>query len=172
MAVSSTTMTTINPMPVSEKLMHDNHTLWKVHVLSVLRGALLLGFLDGRNPAPADKIKLKTQKDTTEDLEEVANPTFEVWKAKEQQVLSFLLTSVSRDVLVQVAPLSSASEVWKHIETSFGSQSHARVIHTRMTLATTQKGSSTIVEYFSKMKTLADEMASIGKKLDDKELCF
>jgi hypothetical protein len=39
-----------------------------------------------------------------------------------------------------------------------------------MALATTQKGSSTVAEYISKMKTLADEMASAGKKLDDEEL--
>jgi hypothetical protein len=62
-------------------------------------------------------------------------------------------------------------EVWKHIETSFASQSRTRVINTRMTLATTQKGSSTIVEYFSKMKSLADDMSLARKKLDDEELC-
>jgi hypothetical protein len=30
---------------------------------------------------------------------------------------------------------------------------------------------STVAEYKSKMKTLADDMASVGKKLDDEELC-
>lgn len=39
-----------------------------------------------------------------------------------------------------------------------------------MVLATAQKGSSTIAEYFSKMKTLADNMAATGKKLDDEEI--
>jgi hypothetical protein len=60
MAASSTTMTTINLMLVSEKLVRGNHTLWKAQVLAVLRGAQLAGFLDGTKPAPADKIKLKT----------------------------------------------------------------------------------------------------------------
>jgi uncharacterized membrane protein YgcG len=40
-----------------------------------------------------------------------------------------------------------------------------------MALATTQKGTSTVAEYMSKMKSLADDMASAGKKLDDEELC-
>jgi hypothetical protein len=39
-----------------------------------------------------------------------------------------------------------------------------------MALATTQKGSSSTAEYVSKMKTLADEMTSAEKKLDDEEL--
>jgi hypothetical protein len=77
---------------------------------------------------------------------------------------------VSQGILVQVAALPSAVEVWRHIETSFASQSHVRVINTRMSLATTQKGSSTVAEYIAKMKALADDMASIGKKLDDEEL--
>jgi hypothetical protein len=39
-----------------------------------------------------------------------------------------------------------------------------------MALATTQKGSSIVAEFFTKMKGLDDEMASAGKKLDDDEL--
>jgi hypothetical protein len=38
-----------------------------------------------------------------------------------------------------------------------------------MALATTQKGSLTMAEYISKMKVLADDMASVGKKLDDED---
>jgi hypothetical protein len=41
-----------------------------------------------------------------------------------------------------------------------------------MALATTQKGSSTIAEYTTKMKSLADDIASARKKLDDEELIF
>jgi hypothetical protein len=57
----------------------------------------------------------------------------------------------------------------KHIESAFASQSHVKVINTCMTLATTQKGSLTVVEYFSKMKVLVDDMASTEKKLDDED---
>jgi hypothetical protein len=66
-------------------------------------------FIKGTNPAPLEKIKVKAQKG--EDLEEVTNPVFELWKAQEQQVLSYLLTSVSRDVLVHIAVLPTATAV-------------------------------------------------------------
>lgn len=39
-----------------------------------------------------------------------------------------------------------------------------------MALSTVIKGSSTVVEFFTKMKCLADDMASAGKKLDDDEI--
>jgi hypothetical protein len=50
------------------------------------------------------------------------------------------------------------------------SQSHARVINTRMALSTTRKGNLTITQYVGKMKALADDMAVAGKKLDVEEL--
>jgi hypothetical protein len=160
MASSSPTPTAIPLMPVSEKLAHGNHTIWKAQVVAALQGAQLYGFLDGTSIKPAAQIKAKVGSDE----EDVPNPAFVVWKAQEQQVLSYLLSSVSCDILVQIAALPTATAVWKHLETSFASQSRARVINTRMALATTQKGSSSVAEYVSKMKTLANEMASAGKK--------
>ena len=50
------------------------------------------------------------------------------------------------------------------------SQSRGRVINMRMALATAQKGSSTVAEFFSKMKELTDDMAVVGKKLEDEEI--
>ena len=41
---------------------------------------------------------------------------------------------------------------------------------TRLALTTASKGASTVAEFFVKMKGLADDMASAGKKLEDEEL--
>jgi hypothetical protein len=169
MVTSNSNTIVVNLMPMSEKLTRNNHMLWRTQVLAVLRSAQLARFLDGTNKPPTEKIQVKKQFEKAEEVDEVSNPSIVVWKAQEQQVLRNLLTSVSRDVLIQVAVLQSVTEVWKHIEGAFTSQSRARVINTRMALSTTQKGSSTMAEYISKMKTLADDMASAGKKLDDEE---
>jgi hypothetical protein len=56
----------------------------------------MYGFLDETSIKPAEQIKAKVG--STE--EDVPNPAFVVWKAQEQQVLSYLLSSVSRDILV------------------------------------------------------------------------
>jgi hypothetical protein len=70
---------------------------------------------------------------------------------------------------VQVAVLPTTAKVWKHIETLFVSHSRVRVINTHMALVTTQKGSSTMADYISKMKSLTNDMAAAEKKLDDEE---
>jgi hypothetical protein len=43
-------------------------------------------------------------------------------------------------------------------------------VNTRIALATTRKGTSTVIEYFDKMKALGDEMAASGRPLDEEEL--
>jgi hypothetical protein len=49
----------------------------------VLRGAQLAGFLDGINKAPAEKITIKTTKESDVKTLEVPNPVFELWIAQE-----------------------------------------------------------------------------------------
>jgi hypothetical protein len=109
MSSSSSTPVAMNLMPISEKLVRGNHTLWKAQILAILCSAQLARFIEGTNPAQREKIKIKAQKG--EDLEEVTNPAFELWKTQEQQVLSYLLTSVSHDVLVQITVLPTAAAV-------------------------------------------------------------
>jgi hypothetical protein len=98
------------------------------------------------------------------------NPEYELWVAKDQQVLSYLLASLSKEILGQISTEVTASVAWAAIEAMFASQSMACIITTRMALATATKGSSSISEYYSKMKGLADDMASVGKKIKDEEL--
>jgi hypothetical protein len=51
------------------------------------------------------------------------------------------------------------------------SHSRARIIHTRITLATTRKGNVPIFKYIVKMKSLADEMAS-AKPIDEELVSY
>jgi hypothetical protein len=44
------------------------------------------------------------------------------------------------------------------------------VVNTRMALATTRKGSLSVVEYLTKMQALGNDMAMAGKPLDDEDL--
>ena len=152
--------------PVTEKLAINNHTIWKAQILSALKGAQVFHFLSSATPIPPKTVAKSSEKPD----EQVSNPDFEAWVAKDQQILNYLLSSLSRDILAQVVALPTAAAIWESIEGMFASQSRARVINTRMALANAQKGSSSIAKYFTKMKTLADDMASTGKKLEDEEI--
>lgn len=135
-------------------------------MLPPIRGAQFLGILDGTTPPPAKTIKAEKGDKT----EEVPNPAYATWLAQDQQVLAFLVNSLSSTILAQVATLTTSSEVWAALENMYSAQSRARVTNLRMQLASLKKGSMNVAAYFDKMKTLGDEIAAAGKPIDNDEM--
>jgi hypothetical protein len=60
--------------------------------------------------------------------------------SQDQQVLNYLMSNLSKEVLGQVSHTETTSEAWAAIKEIFASQSRTRIITTRMVLATTSKG--------------------------------
>jgi hypothetical protein len=58
---------------------------------------------------------------------------------------------------------------WSALDGMFASPSRARTVNIHIALATTKKGTTTMSEYFSKMKTHADEMALSEQPFGDEE---
>jgi hypothetical protein len=135
---------------VAVKLNKTNHVLWRAQVLPIIRDAQLRGYLDGSLAAPEEKIPNKSDGKTTEDI----NPEFIRWTALEQQVLGFLMTTMTLEVMCCTTP----KDVWSLLEQTYVSQSRTRTVNTRIALATTRKGNMVVSEYITKMKSLADEM--------------
>jgi hypothetical protein len=77
---------------------------------------------------------------------------------------------MTQEVMGPVAAYDTPQEVWSLLEQTYSSQSRARTVDTRIALATTRKDDMSISEYIIKMKSLADEMASAKKNVDDEEL--
>ena len=172
--MSSSSSSSLSPIslglafiPVTEKLTRSNYQSWRAQVSSAIKGAQAASFIKPTATPPAEFLVTKGDSDKKDP---VPNPDYDVWIAKDQQVLSYLLTSLSKEILGHVNTEVTAAGAWAAIEGLFAAQSRARVIATRMALATASKGSSTIAEYFGKMKGLADEMTSAGKKIEDEEL--
>jgi hypothetical protein len=97
--MSSSTLI-INPLTdqtISEKLTKNNHELWKMQVLTIIRGVSLEGYLTGDTSPPASTIRVKNPDDKEET--DVPNLDMQTWKVTDQQLLGFLLSSMTRDVL-------------------------------------------------------------------------
>jgi hypothetical protein len=152
-------MLPMTAQPVSEKLTKLNHPTWRAQVLAAIRGTRLKGFLTGKTKAPAVKI---VSKDNDGKTIKTPNPAHESWLAQDQQALSFLLSSLSKEILSSAASKSTAALAWKEIEGMFSSQTRACVVNTRMALANTKKGNTSTAEYFAKMRALGDEMNAAG----------
>lgn len=73
--------------PATEKLVKNNFQMWKAQVMSALRGAQVASFI---NPAAATPPKTVDKPD-----DQVPNPGYDLLVAKDQQILNYLLSSLS-----------------------------------------------------------------------------
>jgi histone deacetylase 1/2 len=95
---------------VTEKLGRDNFPLWKAQVMPPLRALQLVGFLDGTAEVPSKTITVEMENKKGEKCPQVVpNEAYTAWVSQNQQVLGFLLSSLSREVLTQVASLTTAA---------------------------------------------------------------
>jgi hypothetical protein len=124
------------------------------------------GFLDGSENAPEKNLEI--EKDSKKLI--VPNPDYVVWRVRDQHILTYLVTSLSWEVLAGVASNATATTMWAVISQSFASQSRSRVLHLHNQLVATCKGDMSIASYFSTMRGYADKMAAAGKPIDDDDV--
>jgi hypothetical protein len=107
MSSSNSSTNFFSSIDVSEKLGKVNHALWKAEVHLAIRGARLQGHITGDTKAPEEKLV------TTVEGKEQKRPNlaFEEWEGKDQQVLRFLLSSLTKEVKIQVSTYETAAAV-------------------------------------------------------------
>ncbi|XP_071680293.1 uncharacterized protein [Lolium perenne] len=153
--------------PPAQPLTRNNYLPWKALVYPAFRGADVLGLLDGSDRPPP---KTLDAEDADKNKITVPNPAYSAWLARDQQVLRFLLNSLSPDILSHVLDVHSTADAWKTITAMFSSASRSKVQHLRDRLNNTKKLSLTADEYFTKMKGFAYELGALGKSLDEDEV--
>jgi hypothetical protein len=114
-------------IPVSEKLTRENFPLWRAQVVPAIRAAQLEGFIEGTERVPMKTLEVK--KDSKKVL--ILNTDYATWCVCDQHVLTYLVTSLSREVLADVAGNSVAATMWAAISKIFASQYQSHVLHLR-----------------------------------------
>ncbi|KAK1697320.1 hypothetical protein QYE76_014017 [Lolium multiflorum] len=164
---SSTTAAAIIGAPPATKLTRANFLYWHAQVLPTLRGARVMGLLDGSDSAPPEVLEAE---DENKKKVSIPNPAYDTWITRDQQVVSFLVNSLSEEVLPHVFGCSHASDVWRALQELYTSQSKSRVSTLRGALTNTKKQDMTAQQFITKMKGFASELAAAGKPVDDDEL--
>jgi hypothetical protein len=149
--------------PPSQKLMHTNFLLWKTIVLPGLRIAQVLGLLNGTDGASAKTVEKS-------DKTRVPNPTYTAWVIRDQTVMSFIINSLSQEILAHVVGLDTTAAVWGVITSMFSPTSRAKVSHLRTALNNTKKLDTTPAVYFAKMRGFASELTAAGKIVEEDDL--
>jgi hypothetical protein len=125
----------------------------------------LLGIVDGLKTCPSKYIFDAEDKPTS-----TINPDFLVWQKNDQFVLAWLNATLSEKELSMVYGLTTAQQVWAHLAKRFTPTSRTRITNLRHQLQTISQGSKSCTYDLLIAKNLADQLAAIGKGVDDEDL--
>lgn len=153
---------------VSVKFTDQNYLGWKTQMEALLRGQKLLGFVNGHQKPPSEKICVKINNKVTE----VSNPDHESWLQTDQLVQSWLFGTLSEEIIGYAYGLTYARDVWLMIEENFNQSSISREFDLLASIHVITKGNKDLREYLREFKALCDQLSSIGKPVSESMKIF
>ncbi|KAL9426830.1 hypothetical protein AB3S75_033583 [Citrus x aurantiifolia] len=152
------------------KLTNNNYLLWRSQVVATINANDLEDLIDS-SKAPPNRMMINIDSDKT--VITTPNPQFQIWR-RNDQLMCWLLSTLSEEVLSAVVGARSSLDVWQILATQFGARSRSRVLHLRTQIQTTRKGSMTVHEYYTRMKTTLDALRAAGNNMSDEDfiLCL
>ncbi|XP_049372622.1 uncharacterized protein LOC125837571 [Solanum verrucosum] len=117
---------------------------WRRAAIIALFAKNKLGFTDGSLLVPTAPILQKS------------------WARCNEMVLSSLLNSLSKEVAESVLYSHSAKDLWKDLEERFGQANGAKLFQLQKELGALVQGNSSESGYFTKMKSLWDELHALN----------
>jgi hypothetical protein len=147
----------------SIKLEGPNYLAWTTQLAPIFKTHDLMGIVDGFEPCPPKFLP-------GDDGKEVLNTAYSIWQKKDQYVLSWINVHLSESVLSTIYGLQTSHQVWTSLATKFASSTRSHVSHLKRQLQTLKQGSKTCSEYLKNAKSWSNQLAAIGKPIDDEDL--
>ncbi|KAL0412865.1 UNVERIFIED_CONTAM: hypothetical protein Sradi_1488200 [Sesamum radiatum] len=105
-----------------------------------------LGFVDGSTPKPAE-----------------GSEEYDQWVRTDSLVLSWILNSISKDIVESFLYVDTARDLWLEIEERYGVSNGPLVYQLQREIASATQGTLSVSAYFAKLKTLWDELGCLLK---------
>ncbi|XP_024011200.1 uncharacterized protein LOC112086480 [Eutrema salsugineum] len=153
---------------VTLRLNASNYLLWKTQFEHWLSSQKLVGHVNGSSPRPPASLVLRIGDNITE----APNPELLVWLQNDQTVLAWLFGSMSEEALRSVYGLHTAAEVWLALARKYNRISASRRFDLQRRLQTVFKDGKSMPDYINEVKTICDQLYSIGCAVDDNEKIY
>ncbi|XP_016479561.1 uncharacterized protein LOC107800834 [Nicotiana tabacum] len=118
---------------------------WRRAVVITLSAKNKLEFINGSLAVPAADSGLQ-----------------QAWARSNDMVLSWLLNSLSKEIADGVLYSQSAKDLWSDLEDRFSQINGANLFQLQKELSVVVQGSSSVSTYFTKMKSLWDELDALN----------
>ena len=163
-AITALTLTHV----VTLKLKEGNYLIWKLQFEQFLSSQALLGYVTGDQPRPAPTITVRNGEEETQ----AVNPEFNKWIQKDQLILVWLYGTLSEDALKTVYGLHTSHDVWMTLAKKYNRVSASRKMDLHRRVQPMKKGNKTMATYLSEIKSLCDQLDSIGSPLTENEKIY
>ncbi|XP_074352914.1 uncharacterized protein LOC141692072 [Apium graveolens] len=128
-------------------LTENNYNQWHRSMEIALSSKLKLGFVDGTCVKPAS-----------------TSPLLMYWNRCNNMITSWILNSVSEDRRNSIVYIQSARDIWLDLEVRFAQSNVPKLFHLRKEIAHLSQGTLSISAYFTKFRTLHDELECLLTK--------
>ena len=105
---------------VNQPLTEENYATWSQAIIYALDSKNKTNFVDGTIKAPTSS----------------SDPIFPAWKKCNRMILSWLINSMSKDLISSVIYLNTAQEVWTDLKNRFSQSNGPRVFELRRMVST------------------------------------
>ncbi|XP_075486301.1 uncharacterized protein LOC142525900 [Primulina tabacum] len=123
---------------------NENYGAWSRAMLLALRAKNKLGFITGSYRKPAEN-----------------HPTLHQWDRCNVIVLSWIMSSVSKEIFSGIIYCTVTASVWSDLQERFDKICGSRIYSLHREISLFSQGASNISMYFSHLKKLWDEYASL-----------
>jgi len=121
----------------------DNYTNWSRLVTNTLKSKNKLGFVDGSLTKP-----------------EINSPEGHAWERCNSTVIAWLHNVIDKNLHGWVAYVETAKELWSDLKDHYSQDNEIGIHQLKRDIALTSQGNLSIAQYFTKLKTLWDELGA------------
>ncbi|KAL0432086.1 UNVERIFIED_CONTAM: hypothetical protein Sradi_0834600 [Sesamum radiatum] len=129
---------------VSNLLDNTNFLSWSRSIKFALRTKIKLGFINGKITKPDE-----------------ANEEFEQWERADDMVISWILNSISKDIVESFLYIDTTRDLLLELEARFGVSNGPLVYQLQREIASAAQGTHSVSSYFNRLKKLWDELGCL-----------
>jgi gag-polypeptide of LTR copia-type/Retrotransposon gag protein len=129
---------------VAELLTENNYPSWSRAMRFALSSKNKLGFVDGTVPKPDSK-----------------STDHQLWERCDTMVLSWIWSSVSKELTNSVIYFNTAREAWLDLKERYAPSNSIQIFHIQQSISVLVQGEMSVSAYYTTLKGLWDELGSL-----------
>ncbi|KAL4302493.1 hypothetical protein GQ457_10G000020 [Hibiscus cannabinus] len=138
-----------------------NYLLWHQQVYLTVKTHRLLKYIDSKVQPPPHYV--------SQNGVDAINPEYELFEEQDGALATWLLSTVSENVLPHLIGLNTASAIWNTLHRLYSAKTTSRLMSYRRLLHSQKKGDLSMKDYLMRIKSICDNLANCGESISEYE---